>query len=209
MCTKGAPPTILIPCSSMKDCHCPLVILVVASVLLSTNLPLACANEFCDDLDGLFMPELEAIMADPILRKVDLEDGNDTEECLNVNRTNDPPPCSSLLYALHESNDSSVGTVTSNLRLDLGPGVYRTINRTANIINSDRVAIVGAGISCTFFVCGINGSDDVPCTYPNFQIRNSTRVYISGITFTGCGPITSSVFMGQSDFVFIDKCSFE
>ena len=143
------------------------------------------------------------------LRRVDLAMGQDSVQCLNRNSSSSPPPCRTLQYALHESGDTSVGGEVGHLRLELGPGVYRSVNESTRITNSYDVAIMGAGVSQTFVVCGTNGSADAPCNYTNFQIVNSTRISVSGITFTGCGPITASLYIALSDLIFIDRCSFE
>lgn len=182
------------------------------AVLISTTTFQPCSangDEYCDQLGEFFQPELDAIFLATILRKVDLSFGNDSASCLNPTNSSEPPACRTLQYALHESEDTTVGGSASNLRLELGPGVYRSINQTTNVINSYNIAIMGAGVSQTFVVCGRNGTEDEPCNYPNFNIGNSSHVYVSGITFTGCGPITSSLYIGSSNFVFIDECSFE
>lgn len=165
--------------------------------------------EHCEALDDLFPSVPGPFGASITLRRVDLTGGNDIAACLNRAQAPDPLPCRTLQYALHESEDVSVGGRASNLRLVLSAGVYTAGNETAKISNSNNIAIVGAGISRTIIVCGRNGSDDVSCDYPNFQITNSSHVYVSGVTFTGCGPITSSFYIGVSDFVYIDSCSFE
>lgn len=162
-------------------------------------------NDYCDQLNLWFSPECDTIFkADFTLRKVDLEGGSDSLECLNLNKTTDPPSCGSLQYALSLSGAEGVLT---DFVFHLGPGLYRSLNST-EIINSHRVAFIGAGISQTIMVCGVNGND-FPCNSLNFQIKNSTHILVSGISFTGCGPITSPLFVGSSDFVFVDSCSFE
>ena len=183
--------------------------LLVLAVCVSPPAAAAGSDGVCEELDVLFPQALQSIMSDSILRMVDQQEGNDTEECLNPDNISRPCPCRSLQYALHESQDTSVGGRATNLRLMLRPGVYKSVDQSNKIINSERIAITGAGISRTFFVCGVNGSEDRVCNYRNFQIINSSFIYISRATFTGCGPITSSIYVGLSDFVFIDKCSFE
>lgn len=165
---------------------------------------------YCEELESFFGSGEESSAPTAITwRRVDQEGGSDSEECLNGGKSPSPPSCKTLQYALHESSDNTVGTTAPNLRLDLSPGTYRAINETAKILNTHNVTIVGAGVSETIMVCGSSGEEDTPCNYPNFQIANSSHIHIRGITFTGCGPITSSMYIGSSDFVFIDECSFE
>ena len=162
------------------------------------------------EMDKSFTRELDSIFTDYILRRVHVEDGANTIECLNAENLTEPPFCRTLQYAFHESeNVSEIRTARNNLVIQLGPGVYSSLDKSTRIINSDRIAIIGAGISQTSVVCGENEPSNFTCNYLNFQIRNSSRVYVSGITFTGCGPVTSSLYVGLSNFIFIDECSFE
>lgn len=166
-------------------------------------------EEHCKAADQLFSPLRDQILSQATLRKVDQLMGRDEEFCLNRNGSAAPPPCRTLQFALHESQDTTVGDNASNLWIELGPGVYRAVNESNMISDSQNIALIGAGISKTLFVCGTNGSEEILCDYQNPRIANSSHVYISGITFTGCGPITSSFYVGTSDFVVIENCSFE
>lgn len=189
----------------MKTC----LYLLLLSVLLISWPRTNASDAQCSELDRLFSPAPEDTLLETITREVDQQRGTDDVSCLNSNNSSSPPPCRTLQYALHESEDTSVGGRASNLQLNLGPGVYRSINESNMIFDSYNVALIGAGVSETFFVCGRNGSEDSPCDYRNFQIVNSSHIYISGITFSGCGPITSSVYIALSNFVFIQGCLFE
>ncbi len=172
--------------------------------------PRAAAGAHCRAVDDLLTEEYLKIL-DPensIIRKVDLDLGSDSEECLNANRTSsDPPPCRSLEHALH--GDGHQEGVTPGVIVHVGPGVYRSTNLTTRVVESERVAILGAGPSRTIILCGANGTADVPCKFPNFQIRSSSHVLVSGVTFTGCGPVTSSLYVATSDYVFLENCVFE
>ena len=159
----------------------------------------------CNSLSLTFEQKYKTFFnSDFTLRKVELEGGQDTLECLNLNKTTNPPPCASLQYALHGSDENFL----TDLVFHLGPGSYRAHSMATRIINAQRLAFIGAGISQTKVMCGAHNNLN-PCSFLNFQIRNSSHVFISDITFTGCGPVTSPVYIGSSDFVFIDKCSFE
>ncbi len=183
--------------------------------MVTSLLWLACSGSDLEDCEHMerqtFSPVLMELLEseESTLRRVDLVNGQDEEQCLNKNQSRSPPPCGSLQYALHKSVNTSVGGEVGFLRLELGPGVYRAVEESTRIINSYDIALIGAGVSQTFVVCGRNGSEEVLCDYPNFQVINSTRILISGITFSGCGPITSSLYIGASDFIFVDNCSFE
>ena len=178
-------------------------------ILLTSWPQIPASDAQCDELDLLFPPVVKDIKTEATIRIVDQQGGTDNEDCLNRNNSTSPPPCRTLQYALHESEDTTVGDRASNLLLRLGPGVYRSLNESNKIINSYKVAIIGAGVSETTFVCGENGTADAPCDYPNFQIVNSSHIYISRIRFSGCGPITSPAYIAQSNFVVVEDCLFE
>ena len=189
----------------------PLLLLLLVALLGPLN---AVVSDFCDEADDHLSLEYDKIIADnSTVRKVDLEVGVDEEECLNANRTSSPRPCSSLHYALHGDKSGMFESAGSDLVVHLGPGIYRSLvnNKvhTTKIINSHRVAFIGAGASRTTVVCGVSGDDEKTCIFLNFQILKSTHVLISGITFTGCGPITSPLFFREADYVFIENCTFE
>ena len=74
------------------------------------------------------------------------------------------------------------------------------------VINSRNITLIGASSDETVFECGAYGDNDRPCDYMNFQIRNSSHVYIKGITFTRCGPITSAVYIASSEHIIIEDC---
>lgn len=179
-----------------------LLLLLVASNICRGN---AGESEYCDAFDSIFPSP--ALSSYSVQRRVDLTDGNDSVECLNLNSSDtSPPPCRSLQYALHETENISIGIPVSSLAVLLGPGVYTSLLESTRIINSNEVAIIGAGVSETFVVCR---NEETVCEYENFQIMNSTNVTVRGITFTRCGPITSAFYVGFSDFVSIENCSFE
>lgn len=130
---------------------------------------------------------------------VDPVNGSDTPACLNSSI-----PCATLQYALYRRTEQ-VGQ--SNITLLVAPGKYQLVD-SFRILDSERVSIIGSGSDSTFFVCGAYGDDDSPCTYMNFQIRNSHYIYISGVTFTQCGPVTSNVYIADSGFVYFEDCVF-
>ena len=137
-----------------------------------------------------------------VRRSVDLENGVNSTDCLNGS-----VPCRTLHYALHGVDDAGERSNVRNLVVELGAGTY-VLTGSQQIINSINVSIVGAGADRTVFNCGEFGESDRVCDYMNFQIRNSTNVYVSGITFTRCGPITSSVYVALSDNIYFEKCVF-
>ena len=94
-----------------------------------------------------------------------------------------------------------------DVTISIGPGTYAPANGSpVVVINSRNIALIGAGSGETVFECGAYGDNDRPCDYMNFQIRNSSHVYIKGITFTRCGPITSAVYIGSSEHVVFEDC---
>ncbi len=132
--------------------------------------------------------------------------GNDTEACLNYQNITQPPPCNTLYYSLNGDNSSSTNHSNDDVAIYLGPGTHKLFSATA-VIDSRRVAIIGSGEGRTFMNCGSYLADKV-CQFKNFQVRNSTFVFITGITFTRCGPITSIVYIAFSNHVYIESCSF-
>lgn len=105
----------------------------------------------------------------------------------------------------HPQNQS----VTENLTIYIGPGTYKPTNEVAiAVIDSSNISLVGAGGSQTVFQCGGYKDGDSPCSYMNFQIRASRYVFVSGFTFTRCGPITSAFYISSSDHVVIKDCVF-
>ena len=99
--------------------------------------------------------------------------------------------------------------VAENVTVYIGPGRHRPTNEAPiAVIDSRNIALIGSGVGQTMFECGRFGDEDAPCSYMNFQIRNSSSVFVSGITFTRCGPITSAVYMSTSESVVITNCEF-
>lgn len=132
-------------------------------------------------------------------RRVDQEHGANVSECLNGS-----VPCRTLQYALHGVEKYSN---VKNLIIELSPGTY-VLRDSQQIVNSANVAILGAGAEETIFNCGGFGEDERVCDYMNLQIRNSSNVYVYGVTFTRCGPVTSSVYVAFSDTIFFKNCVF-
>lgn len=162
------------------------------------------AVEVCTQLHGEFANQKQNKFSQTtglVPRYVD-SSGSDSKTCLNYDNVTQPPPCQTLEYALNGDNATA-----DNVAIYLGPGTHVLYNATA-VINSQRVAIIGAGEEFTFVHCGTYLEDDTVCEFKNFQVRNSTFVYISGITFTRCGPITSNVYIAFSNHVYIENCSF-
>lgn len=145
-------------------------------------------------------------LASLIPRYVDTS-GNDTEACLNYLNVTQPPPCKTPYYALNGNIDSNLTHSNDDVAIYLGPGSY-ILNPSTGVINSRRVAIIGSGVDETFLNCGRYLEEDRVCEFLNFQIRNSFFVYLTGITFTRCGPITSNMYVAFSDYIYMESCSF-
>ena len=91
----------------------------------------------------------------------------------------------------------------------IGAGTYTPTNNSAiAVINSQSIALIGSGKDQTYLECGAYEETDRPCSYMNFQIRSSSNVYVKGITFTRCGPITSAVYIASSEHVMFEDCDF-
>ncbi len=155
--------------------------------------------QVCEELNDYFTGEKESVFQQATHRSVDPGSGNNSEECLNgVN----PPPCKTLQFALYGHED--ISSPITGLVVHIAPGTLQ-FTGGVSILNSHRVAIVGSGADSTVFSCG---EEDKLCAFMNFQIRNSSYVSISGVTFTRCGPITSSLYIAESDHVFVEDCVF-
>ena len=147
--------------------------------------------------------DVEGILSSAVVRRsVDLEHGENSSACLNGS-----VPCRTLHYALHGVDDAELRSNVKDLVVSLLPGTY-VLTGSQQIIDSVNVSILGAGAEQTVLNCGEFGDTDRVCDYMNFQIRNSTNVYISGITFTRCGPITSAVYVAFSDNIYFEGCVF-
>lgn len=134
-----------------------------------------------------------------VIRSVDQDRGENSSACLNGS-----VPCRTIHFALHGVDDVQLRSNIINLRVNLQPGTY-VLTGSEQIINSVNVSIIGPG---AVFNCGEFGITDRVCDYMNFQIRNSTNVYVSGITFTRCGPITSSTYIAFSENIYFRNCVF-
>ena len=128
-----------------------------------------------------------------------------TIDCLSGNSSS--PPCQSLHFALHGVEEVEGRSNLRGVVVELSPGTYN-LSGGLGIVNSVDVAILGAGPEKSIFTCGEFGDNDRVCDYMNFQIRNSSSVYINGVTFTRCGPITSAVYVAFSDDIYFDNCVF-
>ena len=179
----------------------------VVSLLLCLTLPPA-AGLACSDLEEELVQGQDNAFLNSTVRRVDPEMGLDAESCLNSTGESDSPPCATLLYALHGTQNASAQSVAEDVTIYIAPGTYRLSGRLL-IINSQRVALIGSGREETRLVCGAFGDADLPCSYMNFQIRSSSYVFVSGLTFTLCGPITSAVYISDSAFVTFENCAFQ
>ena len=179
-----------------------------ASLLLVVLAMLCQAREYaiCEDLQPELSAEMDKIFTNYTVRWVDPHQGRNTATCLNPDNSTSPP-CASLQYALHESDDTNAQLDVGDLVIRLSAGTYRT-NGTLVLSNVQRVAIIGAGVDLSMMHCGAFGDDDRPCSYMNFQIRNASYVYLSGVTFTRCGPISSNIYAADSSFLFFKDCAF-
>lgn len=182
--------------------------LAPAVALLLCLTPPPSSELACSDLEEELVRGQDNVFLNSTVRRVDPGAGLDSESCLNATDQRDPPPCATLLYALHGTQDASAQSVVEDITVYLGPGTYRLRGRLL-VVNSQRVALIGSGKEETRLVCGAFGDADLPCSYMNFQIRSSSYVLVSGLTFTGCGPITSPVYISESTFVTFENCAFQ
>lgn len=182
-----------------------LMLLLITTNLVSLG---STHHEACDKLNNVLVSTERDVFntfEGFVTRYVNPETGRNTIACLNYDNTTTPPPCMSLHYALQ--GEENIMQTNNDVVIYLAAGTY-TLDSFTRIINSNRVAIIGSGVDVSFGNCGQFGEEDQVCDFMNFQIRNSTYVYIYGITFTRCGPISSAVYIAQSDFIFFKNCTF-
>ena len=162
------------------------------------------SSSTCSQLEAAVMASKGDAMHGTI-RRVDTSAGEDVDDCLNVSLSfagSEPPPsCKTLSYALYGGNVSSP---VDGVTLLIGPGSYQ-LTGPLRIIDSCRVSLIASSSEETRVMCG---GFSKPCLYVNFQVRNSDSVFVSGLTFTGCGPITSAVYIAHSSSVTFEKCVF-
>ncbi len=192
---------------AVQSCSHAIKLVLLLQILTSAVCSNAEGFNVCGDLNSYFPNEKDKIFQRPTIRMVDPDSGNNTQECLNEVNISDPLPCKTLQFALHGDENPNITVPISDLAVHVMPGTYLFTN-TLQILNSKRVAIVSSGSESTFFNCGTFGSEDVLCEYRNLQIRNSSYVYLDGITFTRCGPITSSLYVAESEHIFVENCVF-
>lgn len=157
--------------------------------------------KICEQLLNEIPPEMDLIFTNYTARWVNPDSGQNTSACLNSSSA--ATPCSSLRFAVLGQEDTNQSV--HNLVVYLSPGMYH-LGGGLPLINAHRVAIIGNSSTVS---CGVFGKEnDQPCSYMNFQIRNSTYVYVSGITFTRCGPVTSNVYVADSSYLFFKDCAF-
>ena len=182
----------------------PWATLASAVALLLCLTPPPSSGLACSDLEEELVRGQDNVFLNSTVRRVDPVIGLDSESCLNTTDL----PCATLLYALHGTQNASAQSVVEDITVYLVPGTYRLSGRLL-VVNSQRVALIGSGKEETRLVCGAFGDADLPCSYMNFQIRSSSYVLVSGLTFTGCGPITSAVYISDSTFVTFENCAFQ
>ena len=179
----------------------PTVLALLLVLIFSVN-----SLEICGELEDSLPSKVAQVFQNPIHRMVDPVNGSNIPECLNPMNSSGAPPCKTLQYGVHGFEEPQNRSILTDLVITIAPGTYVLIG-ALQILDSERVALIGAGMDSTFFNCGESGESDSACSYMNFQIRNSSYVHISRITFTRCGPITSSVYVAESEFVFFDSCA--
>ena len=178
--------------------------LVVVLCLLSVRLVVVSCDHESRTCEESVSPVVNWILSSATVhRRVDQELGVNSTECLN-----DTIPCRTLHYALRSVENQEERSSVRNLVIYLGPGTY-VLTGSEQVIDSVGVALIGAGPDKTVFTCGEFGDSDRVCDYMNFQIRNSSYVYVTGILFTRCGPITSAVYVAFSDNIYFDNCVFQ
>ncbi len=177
------------------------VILVLPAILDFVN-----AQSSCSDLHSDITSQVNgSTFENATIRIVDQSlNQNDSEECLNTGNLDTPPPCATLGYALQIRDNA---TSTTGLMIHLRTGTY-TLKGGAAVLNSQQVAIIGAGVDATEVLCGSVGIGQTnnSCLFENFQVLNSTAVLVANITFTGCGPVTSNIYIASSEYVVFENC---
>ena len=186
----------------------PWKLLLVVS-LFQVVLSISREENGCSDFEGgVFPSEIAEVLASgPTVRRVDPISGVNNQDCLDAANYSSAQPCATLHYSLHGTEDPNDRTGVENVVIYLAEGNYRLVGGVT-IINSKNVSIIGAEGGSSVLQCGAYGENEQPCFYENFQIRNSSWVYVFQVTFTQCGPIASAAYIAESDFVVFQNCSF-
>ena len=130
---------------------------------------------------------------------ISLEAGNDTEDCLNGS-----VPCLSLDYVSQQVNNLSFVEIllSAGLHEINGVALYSTTNIT---LRGGGSPISGTRNSSTVLRC--HGDSNV--LFNNVAFFNSSNVIITDITFEGCGPIASALYVRTTNQFYVSNCVFQ
>ena len=175
--------------------------LFLALLNLLSLLSLAKGN--CDVLEDTF----SSFALDDLLRHSDVRSisptsipGRDVPGCLCRETS-----CATSRYALLGDKTSA-----ENVSLIFSPDKH-LLEKGLPIHNSNYIALVGVGDQphVSEIRCGEVDEDDFNnCRLKHINIRNSTYIYIAGITFSGCHPLIASIHVENSSFVVFENCTF-
>ena len=157
-------------------------------------LPLACGS-LCDPSWNL-------------TRYVSAMNGTNSPECLNSSQARSFP-CRSLPYALLGEDEGiqypdycNYSSGPDNLCVRLEDGVHR-ITGELQVTNVSNLVIEAVNAGKANILCGLE-----PNMYDNLAFIGSRNVTLSGVVVEQCGPVSSGLYVYDSDGVTIQDCVF-
>lgn len=171
--------------------------------LLNVLVLLSLVKGNCDVLEDTF----SAFALDDLLRHSDVRSisptgtpGRDVPGCLCRETS-----CATSKYALLGDKQSA-----ENVSLIFSPDEHY-LPEGLPIHNSKYIALVGVGDQphVSEIHCGEVTEDDFNnCRLKHVNIRNSSYIYIAGITFSGCHPLIATLHVENSSFIVFENCTF-
>ena len=113
--------------------------------------------------------------------------------------------CATPKYALLGDKLSA-----ENVSLIFSPDKHYLLNGLP-IHNSKYIALVGVGDQphVSEIHCGeVTEEDFKNCRLKHVNIRNSSYIYIAGITFSGCHPLIATLHVENCSFIVFENCTF-
>ena len=169
-----------------------------ARIVALCVLPLACGS-LCDPSWNL-------------IRYVSATNGTNTPECLNSTQAR-RFPCRSLPYALlgedegiQYPNYCNYSSGPDNLCVRLEDGVHR-ITGELQVTNVSNLVIEAVNSGKAHILCGSFPGLE-PNIYDDLAFFCSHNVTLSGVVVEQCGPVSSGVYVYDSDGVTIQDCVF-
>ena len=165
--------------------------------LLSGFALLASVQGSCEKLEAKFSSFTQSLR------------NNSDVQTLTVNTTCEKQYCAKERNTLRQGAQD-----ISLLTLQFTPGRH-VFHDGLPIHNSQYISLIGKlgddeDVTSPVVQCGQpNQSDYDACRLNHIDIRNSSNVYIAGITFSWCYPLVAAVHVQNSTYVVFENCTFQ